>query len=184
MNFWFWVWILLIVIIIGLVIWFIFFAFFGIFKKTVSAPYISSFDKDILLMKNNLSLEKWKTLVDLWCGDAKALRFFVKTFGIVGYWYDINNFAIFFGRTLNFLLGFSNTIFLFKKNFLNIDLSQFDYIYLYLFPQQLVVIEDWIWKTMKEDAVIISNSFQFKKHHPFQIIKNKKGKSCIFLYRK
>ncbi|HCY20392.1 TPA: hypothetical protein DIC40_00675 [Patescibacteria group bacterium] len=33
-------------------------------------------------MKENLHLEKGKKLVDLGCGDGKALRFFVKTFGI------------------------------------------------------------------------------------------------------
>lgn len=67
---------------------------------------------------------------------------------------------------------------------MDVDLSTFDYIYVYLLPVQLAFIEDWVWSTMKEDAIIIANSFQFKNHKPFEVIKNKKGKPSIFLYKK
>jgi len=64
------------------------------------------------------------------------------------------------------------------------DIRGYDYIYVYLLPQQMVQIEDRIFKHMKEDALIISNSFQFVKHQPYEIIKDKNGKSSIFLYKK
>lgn len=67
---------------------------------------------------------------------------------------------------------------------MDIDLSKFDYIYVYLLSEQLRSIEDWIWKTAKKDTIIIANTFQFEKHKPFEIIKNRIGKPRIFLYKK
>lgn len=45
-------------------------------------------------------------------------------------------------------------------------------------------IESRIFKEMKSDAIIISNSFQFAVHKPYKVIENKKGKPSIFLYKK
>jgi len=59
---------------------------------------------------------------------------------------------------------------------MKIDLSTFDYVYVYLLPKQLAFIEDWLWKNIGKDTIIISNSFQFKNHTPFEVIKDKKGK--------
>jgi hypothetical protein len=73
-------------------------------------------------------------------------------------------------------LGLNKKILLIKSDFMKIDLSTFDYIYVYLLPKQMAFIEDWIWKNIKKDAIIVSNSFQFKNHTPFEIIKDKKGK--------
>lgn len=71
-----------------------------------------------------------------------------------------------------------------KKDFLLADIHIYDYIYVYLLPMQMAAIEDWIFKTMKSDAIIISNSFQFAKHTPYEVIKDKNGKPSIFLYKK
>jgi hypothetical protein len=69
------------------------------------------------------------------------------------------------------------------KNFFLADLSTFDYIYVYLLPVQLKSIESWIWKHKKKESIIISNTFQFAEHTPFEIIENEKGKKVIFLYK-
>ena len=123
-----------------------------------------------------LELQKWKKIVDLWCGDGKALRFFEKEFWLKWVWYDINHFAITYGKILNKLL--KSNIKLYRQNFIWIDLQKFDYIYVYLFPEFMEKIEDWIFEDKKKDTIIISNSFKFKKHKPFKIVGEK-----IYLYR-
>lgn len=174
----------LIIIIFALNVWIISIFFLWLFKKDKAAPYVGTFKKEINLMKKYLKLDKWKKLVDLWCGDGRALRFFVKNFGIKWFWYDINIFAIIIGRIVNSCLGYKKNILLLKKNFLDLDLSSFDYIYVYLLPVQLSFIEGWIWKNIGKNTIIISNSFRFENHVPFDVIKDRKGKWCIFLYRK
>lgn len=171
-------------VIFGINVWLITLFFIWLLKKDKAAPYVGTFGKEIRLMKENLRLEKWKKLADLGCGDGKALRFFVKHFKVQWTWYDINIFALLLGRIVNYFLGYDKQIQLITSDFMKIDLSTFDYVYVYLLPKQLAFIENWLWKNIGKDAIIISNSFQFKNHVPFEVIKDKKGKWCIFLYRK
>ena len=55
---------------------------------------------------------------------------------------------------------------------------------MYLFPNQLKEMEDRVFEHIKKDTIIISNSFKFIKHEPYEVIKNEKGKEVIRLYRK
>lgn len=45
-------------------------------------------------------------------------------------------------------------------------------------------IEPRIFKHISENTIIISNSFQFVFHTPYEVIKDKHGKPNIFLYKK
>ena len=153
-----------------------------LFSTTKKAPYIPSFNRQLELMKQ-LKLKKDSTIVDLWCGDGKALRFFVKEHGIkLAEWFDINFYAIFKWKRINKRHWISN-INLFKKNLFDVDLKKYDYIYLYLWTTQMAIMEDWIRETKKADTIIISNSFQFKKHKPSKVYKNDKWVDTIFLYK-
>jgi hypothetical protein len=73
---------------------------------------------------------------------------------------------------------------LFHKDFTSAPIGEADYIYFYLFPEQMASIEDWVFSSIKEGTILISNTFQFKQNKPFEVIKNKNGKEKIFLYRK
>jgi len=154
--------------------------FFSFFSKR--APYVGTFNYQLKLMKRKLKLKAGKTLVDLGCGDGKAMRFLQKTYNLkYCEGYDLNRVAICRGKLLNLVLRVKK-VHIKRKNFLKIDLSKYDYIYLYLLPDQLAKIENWIWETCKKDVVIVTNSFQFAKHKPKKILKNKKGKGVIYLY--
>lgn len=154
-----------------------------IFKKTTQAPYVSSFNKDILVMKNYLHLKNGSSLIDLWCWDGKAMRFFASFYWMKCMGFDINFYAIVIGKILTYFSPQKNQIQFFMKNFLDADLSTFDYIYVYLLPDQLATIESRIWEHKKKDSVIIANTFQFAGHESFQVIQNDKGKKVIFLYK-
>ena len=153
------------------------------FKRNTSAMYVPSFNRHIRLMKDNLKLVRWKKLVDLWCGDGKAMRFFFRTFGVYCDGYEIQYFPYLYGKILNKLLWYPD-LRLLKNDFLIADIHGYDYIYVYLLPQQMAAIEDWIFKRMNTDAIIISNSFQFAVHTPYDVIKDKKWKPSIYLYKK
>ncbi len=150
------------------------------FKK---APYVPSFDYHLRVMKKHLKLRKWAKIVDLGCGDGKALRFFDKAFGLIGTWYDLNPFVIWYGRLSNRLFWYRHIKFI-RANFLKAQLKEYNYIYIYLWPAQLLFIEDWMFEHMSKDAIIISNSFTFGKHKPFDIIHDEHNKKVIYLYRK
>lgn len=154
-----------------------------IFKKDKSAMYVPSFNRHIRLMHQHLHLTRWKRLVDLWCGDGKAMRFFARVFGLQCDGYELQNFPYLYGKLCNWLLWYTQ-LHLYHKNFLQADLERYDYIYVYLLPQQMAEIESRIFKHMANKAIIISNSFQFVVHAPYEVITDKKGKPSIFLYKK
>jgi hypothetical protein len=164
-----------------LLIWFCFYVVVSCFFPNKRAPFVPSFDRDLKLMKQ-LNLVKWKKIIDLWCGNAKALRFFESEFWLVGDGYDINFFAIVLAKIFNRIGRYKIRVF--WKNFFKADLKKYDYIYVFLFPWQLDNIADWIRENMKNDCVVISNSFEFKKRKPFELIKNKKWYGKIYLYKK
>lgn len=151
-------------------------------SKSKKAPYIPTFDRHLTIMKK-LNIKPNSTMVDLWCGDGKALRFFSTEHHIkLWEWYDINPYAILKGKWLNKRRKITN-INLYKKNFFDIDLKKYDYIYLYLRDSQLAIMEDWIFSDKKKETIIISNSFQFKDHKPFKVYTNDRWFETIFLYK-
>lgn len=170
-------WILILVII------FLWYYLLSQFKSLVKTwvPYVQTFDEEIELLENGLNLCKWRTLLDLGCGDGKVLRSLVKCFDLFsGVWYDINWFSIIKGRIINYFYDIKN-IELYKKDFRKIDISKFDYIYVYLFVDKY---EDRLMDHIWENAVLINNSFPFKKHKPYMILKSKNWKPKIYLYKK
>jgi len=170
---------IIILIFVLFVIIFLTWYYFISFAKslyTTKVPYVWSFSRQLDIMKD-LNLKKWKKIIDLWCGDGKALRFFEKEFWLNGTWYDINSFAILYWKILNKIK--KSNVKLYKKDFTKINnLKDFDYIYIYLFPEFMEKIEDWIFENKWKNTIIISNSFKFKKHKAFKILKEK-----IYLYK-
>jgi hypothetical protein len=78
----------------------------------------------------------------------------------------------------------SKALKIYIKDFKHAKLANYDYIYVYLLPDQLASIEERLFAGMKKDAVVVANSFQFPKHKPFKTYDNKAGKKSIFLYKK
>ena len=157
-----------------------------IFLYTVisrKAPFVSSFDRHLKLMIGKLKLQKWKTMIDLWCWSWKALRFFIKNFDLRSCeWYDFDRTAILQWKIIN-KIKWQKKIKLIRSKFENADLKKYDYIYLYLRPNQLDKMQNWVFSNIKKDAIVISNSFKFANKKPFEVIKNEKGVDSIFLYK-
>ena len=164
-------------------IWFTLLMLWPIFTRYKKAPYVPSFNYHLNLMKKWLKLKRWAKLIDLGCGDGKALRFFTQNFWLQCEGYDINPVALRYGKVINRRKGIKN-IKMIKARFEKADLKKYEYIYTYLFPNQLADIEKRVFSNISDKAIIISNSFQFAQHKPFETLKNNKGKDSIFLYKK
>lgn len=151
--------------------------FYSLIKTWV--PYVNSFDSDISLIKDNIELDKTKRMVDLWCWNWKALRFFNNNFWLENlYWYDINLYSILLWKVINFITG-KKFIKIYLKDFRDIDLWKFEYIYIYLFQDKY---EEYILKNAKKWTIIINNSFKFSSINPIKVIKNCKWRDKIYVY--
>lgn len=168
-----------ITIIIGLLLSYI----GSLISMKAGAPFVPSFKKDLKVLKK-LELEKNKKILDLGCGNWKALRFFKKNFNIqkwVGY--DVNFAAIIQWKLINKFKWIKN-INLNKKNFKKANLKEYKYIYIYLFPELLEKIEDWLFENISQNTIIISNSFEFDNRKAFRILTNQDNKDKIYMYKK
>ena len=149
------------------------------------APYVPLSRKSIhkILLFSNISPSD--TLYDLGCGDGRVLISSVLDFNVqkaVGYevapWPYLN--ALFFIK-----LKQLKNIKLFRKNFLNKDLSGATFIYLYLFPNLVDKIAYKMEKEGKSGTRIVCVSFPIKleKHTQFQLVKSSKiDNLIIYLY--
>ena len=172
---------IIVFIFVVLVIWYNVYMIMSLVSPGKRAPFVSSFDSDLKLIKW-LNLTKWKKIVDLWCGSAKALRFFESEFALLWDGYDINFFAIIWGLFWNKIK--KSKVNLYWKNFFEADLKKYDYVYIFLLPKQLAYIESRLFKNIKDDCVVISSSFEFKKNKPYKIVSNQNWRSRIYLYRR
>ena len=76
-----------------------------------------------------------------------------------GVGYDINPLLIFVARLLTRFQRLPQALF-FKKNILEVDLSQTDVIYLYLLPPIILTMKNKLLNTVKRGALIISHAFK------------------------
>ncbi len=174
--------IIIVIIVLLFATSFLIFTFKSIFQPRKRAPYVWTFKRHLELMKK-LNIPKNSTILDLGCWDGKALRFFYNTYKLkkwIGY--DINPYAIIRWKIIN-KLRWKKDISLHRKNFLDVDIKWYKYIYLYLRTKQLADIEDRIRQNKDKNTILISNSFEFSKHKNYKTLKNSKWKNAIFLYK-
>lgn len=135
-------------------------------------------------MQDSLWLQPWKTLLDLWCGDGKALRHIVKHYKLISWTgYEISRHARLLGRFLN-RKQWAKNITLLHQSLYDADVEKYDYIYCYLMPFVMQKMENRLQEKIGDDTIIIVNSFKFPNREPFKVIKWDNGKDKIFLYRK
>lgn len=150
--------------------------------RSRGVPYVPSFDKDLELMSDTLWLQPGKSILDLWCGDGKALRYLVKKYDLTSWvGYEISIHAYLRWIYINWKKSIQN-ITIIHQSMYKADPKKYDYIYCYLMPFIMPSMEKWLEKNCRPGTVIISNTFPLPNRKPDRIIKNKKGKDKIFLY--
>ena len=150
-------------------------------------PFVNSFWRQLSLL-DKYNRKKWAKILDLGCGDGGTLRYIYHRYNLTyGLGYDINSFAIWRGQTIHNIykfLGKLQNIELRKADIYTADLAWWNYVYIYLFPDFMADMEDWLWDGLDSGTVIVCNTFAFAKHEPFQTISNNKGKIVYRFYKK
>lgn len=144
-------------------------------------PQVSTFNTDLKILRevfNNYDLN-WKKIVDLWSGIWKMTRLFESEYKMKSTWYEIDFSNVLISKILNNIFKFKwRNI---RWNYLKKDLSEFDFVYIYLFPVLMEKVEKKIWSNCKKWTIIFVNAFKFQNHEPIKIYK-KNWKDKIFVY--
>ncbi len=144
-------------------------------------PQVSTFSSDLSFLKRIFdSYElKWKNIADLWSWIWKMLRFFEKNYSMNSVWFEIDFSNVLISRIISKIFGFKNKVF--KKDYLKSSLSDFDFIYVYLFPSIMDKLEKKLWSSCKKWTVIFVNAFKFENHKPLKVYQ-KNWKDKVFVY--
>lgn len=175
------------------ILWFIFIVIFLLFiivfllwlinSIIYKVPQVSTFQSDFNVLKKFLVKYKpsWKKIVDLGSWTWKTIRFFEKEFNMNTFWYEIDFWNFLISVFLNKLFWLNSTIF--RNNYLKADISNYDFIYIYLFTELMKGIESRIWNSAKKWTIIISNAFKLLDHKPIEVLYDDKWKEEIYIYK-
>lgn len=146
-------------------------------------PQVCTFGSDFIVMKKYLSKYdlEGKKIIDLWSWTWKVLRFFEKYFKMKVTWCEIDIWNIIISKILNKIFWCNANII--NKNYFKINLEEYDFIYIYLFPKLMNKIENKIWKDAKKWTIIFSNAFRFNNKKPIEILMNNKWGEEIYIYK-
>lgn len=136
--------------------------YYVVFKK--NAPYIRTGKSFIKRIIKEFDFQPQDKVYELGCGDARFLRELVKKkkCRAIGIEYSLVPYLI-----ANILNLFSRQkIKLIYKNLFKADLSDADYIFVYLLPEQMERFEQKFHDKLKLGVTIISNTFKFKDWQP------------------
>lgn len=163
------------------------YSFFGnAWRNRKLPPYVNSFWRQLWLL-DKYNWKKWAKMLDLGCGDGGTLRYIYQKYGLTLWvWYDINTFAIRFGQIINYIykiFGRKYNIQLHQADIYTANLKWRDYVYIYLFPDFMAEMEDWLWAGLDSGTMILANTFSFAKHEPIEVIKNEKWKIVRRIYK-
>ena len=151
-----------------------------------NAPYVGTSKKIIRKILTEIKFEDNAAVCELGCGNAKFLRAIAKSNKVraIGYEYSLILYlqAIFFNFFAN------RKIQAYLQDFFKADLSRADYVFCFLMPEEMARLENKLKRELKPNALVISNSFPFKKWQPEKVIeldKNKKNSlnNRLYLYR-
>ena len=126
-------------------------------------------------------LESGQIVVDLGCGNGKALILAAKKFSARGIGVEISPFYYLLARIRVFLAGESKNIQIVFGDFRKKtgEVKKADLIYLYSFPETINEIESWLFDSTKPGTKIISVGFPFKNHKSFKTATH----PALFLYQ-
>lgn len=145
-------------------------------------PQVSTFSSDFKILKENLwkyNLE-WKKIIDLWSGIWKVIRFLEKEFWAKTTGYEIDYSNVIIWKIINTLFKSKSKII--RWNYFKSDLKQFDFIYIYLFPELMEKVEEKIFSDAKKGTIIFVNAFKFQNHKPVDAF-YKNWREKIFVYK-
>lgn len=151
------------------------------------APYVRTSGELIKRVLSEIDFKENSLIYELGCGDGRFLRALAKQKDIKAI--GIENFLPAYLLAIVFNLFSAKKIKVVYGNFFHKDLSQADYIFCYLLPRSMDVLEQKLQRELKPGALIISNTFKFKNwplEKEILLSGNKYSKlsSKIYLYRK
>lgn len=159
-----------------------FFTIYGLIKAK-GVPFVPLSKVHLEVINKYIKVNSDDKIVDLGCGDGRILRMFEKqgVKNLAGY--EINFLAYLLAKFKNKISKSEAKVYF--KDFKNVDLSEYNVVFCYLFPSCVNSLKEKFDRELKPGAKIISCAFEIKNWRKPEIIyldsKNRKEK--LFVYQ-
>lgn len=141
----------------------------------LQVPFVTTGADNVKIVMSLAEVDPGMKIIDLGPGDGRVVLEFAKRGGIV-HGFEIKPELVERSRKRIADAGLSDQAIIFEKSFWDIDLSQYDLIYIYGMQSVLGRLEQKLEKEMKPGAKFISNIFRLPNWRV------KKTKETVHLY--
>lgn len=131
-----------------------------LFSSIMGAPYVPTSKKQLDKILKNISLKKNDVFVELGSGDGRLVRYVVKKYNVKGIGVEINPLLIWWSRFLAKRDGVKSQLQFVRKNIFNYQLTDTDYLYVFLMPELIQKLLPKFKKELKKGTIIISHGFK------------------------
>jgi SAM-dependent methyltransferase len=147
------------------------------------APYVRTSKNLIDKLLTEIDFKENSKVYELGCGDGRFLRALAKQKDVncTGYEYSLAPYLL--AKLFNKFA--KKKIKIYYKNFFNENLSDADYVFCYLIPKEMELLEKKFNDELKFGAIVISNTFAIKNWQPAKIIALEKRRflsNKIYIY--
>lgn len=144
-----------------LVLFIMVFALFLLVQALINhPPFVPSNQRNILKAFDKYKLGVEHSFIDLGSGDGRvvisASRRGANATGI-----EINPFLVWWSKIISGILGRNVRFKL--GSYWNEDLSQYNFLFVYLYPEVVRKLEEKIFTTMPAGSIVVSNTFEFNR---------------------
>ncbi|QJA06410.1 hypothetical protein FVE67_06165 [Thermosulfurimonas marina] len=139
-----------------------------VLPKTRGAMFVGTSRRRIRAVLEALELSPTARVVDLGCGDGRFLRAVWRRFGVRALGYEINPLAWFLARGLNFLFRIPAEVRF--GDFWEADLSDYDLIFCYLFPDLMSALSEKISREARPGTLVVSANFPLPGLKPQRVL--------------
>jgi len=140
-----------------------------VLPKTRGAMFVGTSSRKIQAILAEIELSPSARVVDLGCGDGRFLRAVWRRFGVKAVGYEINPWAWFLSRTLNLFLRIPGEVR--YGDFMQADLSHYDLIFCYLFPDVMPRVAEKIRREARPGTIVISANFPLPGFVPEKVLR-------------
>lgn len=130
-----------------------------LFSAVKGAPYVPTSRKKLQEIIDMVKPNNNDLFFELGSGDGRLLRYVVSKYSVRGVGIEVNPLLVWISRILAKRSKLKNITFL-RQNIFSTDLSEADYIYIFLMPELIVKLLPKFQNELKKGTVIISHGFK------------------------
>ena len=154
-------------------------AFYFVFLRV---PSLSSKNKVVAKVLENVDFKGNKKFYDLGCGNGSFITKIAKNYPAMECIGVERNLGIYWWALLRNIFAQRKVVYL-RKNFFKINLADADVIFVYLFPGFMERLDAKFKQELRKGTLVISNSFPIKTKNPLKIIPGKMGAlETLYIY--